>query len=144
MDRRESRYGATMATLDDVRRIALALPETSEGTRWHMATWFVRKAGFVWERPLSKTDVRQLGELGREIPEGELLGVKIEGVELREAIIADDPAAFFTIPHFDNYAAVLLRLDQVDADELEEIIEEAWLVCAPKRVADAYLAEREG
>ena len=133
-----------MATWDDVRRLALALPETSEGLRWRNATWFVAgKNGFVWERPLSKTDVRQLGELGQEVPEGELLGVRIENVGVREALIADDPAIWLTIPHFADYPAVLLKLDDVEPDELEEILEDAWLVCAPKKLADAYLAERE-
>lgn len=130
-----------MATWDDVRRIALALPETSEGTRWRKPTWFVGDKGFIWERPLSKNDVKQLTELGQHVPGGELLGLRIESVGVRDAIIADDPAIFFTIPHFDGYPAVLLRLDEVDADELAEIIEEAWLVCAPKALADAYLAD---
>lgn len=129
-----------MATLDDVRRMALALPEVTEGTRWHMPTWFVGKKGFAWERPLSKTDVRQLGELGQEVPTEDLLALRIESVGVREAMIAADPAVFLTIPHFANYAAILLRLGAVESSELEEFLEEAWLVCAPKRVAAAYLA----
>ncbi len=131
-----------MASWDDVRRIAMALPEVTEGTRWNRPTWFVGKHGFAWERPLSKTDVRQLGELGQEVPTGELLGLRIEAVELRDAIIADDPGLFLTVPHFATYPAVLLRLGEVDPDELAEILEEAWLVCAPKRLADVYLADR--
>lgn len=134
-----------MATWDDVRRLALALPEVTEGTRWGNATWFVgAKKGFAWERPLSKTDVRQLGELGQEVPDGELLALRIESVGVREAIIADDPGLFFTVPHFANYAAVLLRLDEAEPDELAELLEEAWLVVAPKRLAAAHLAERGG
>lgn len=131
-----------MADWDDVRRIAMALPEVTEGTRWNRPTWFAGKAGFAWERPLSKNDRKQLRELGREAPEGEILGVRIEAVEVRDAIIAADPALFFTIPHFDGYPAVLLRLDETGPAELEEILEEAWLVCAPRELADAYLAGR--
>ena len=89
-----------MATWDDVRRLALALPDTSEGTRWRRPTWFVGKAGFIWERPLSKNDVKQLQELGQEVPEGDLLGVRIEAVGVREAIIALDREGWVTVePH---------------------------------------------
>jgi hypothetical protein len=133
-----------MATFDDVRRLALALPETSESTRRSFPTWLVRKDGFAWDRPLRKTDVRQLSDLGQEIPEGDVLALRIESVGVREAIIAGDPGLFFTVPHFHDYPAVLLRLGEVELDELAEILEEAWLAVAPKRLADAYLAERGG
>lgn len=120
----------------------MALPEVTEGTRWNRPTWFAGpKAGFAWERPLSKNDIKQLKALGREVPEGDLLGLRIEAVEMREAVIAADPEVLFTIPHFEGYPAVLLRLDDADPEKLEELLEEAWLVCAPKALADAYLAE---
>lgn len=131
-----------MATFDDVRLLALALPDTTEGTRWRNMTWFVGKNGFVWERPLSKNDAKQLRELGADVPQGELLGVRVHDIGEREALLADDPAIWLTIPHFANYPAVLLRLDAVSSDELAEILEDAWLVCAPKPLADAFLAER--
>lgn len=59
---------------------------------------------------------------------------------MKEALLADDPAVFFTTPHFDGYPAVLVRLDEIEVDELAELVEEAWLVQAPKRLAAAYLA----
>ncbi|MEH3053845.1 MAG: MmcQ/YjbR family DNA-binding protein [Patulibacter minatonensis] len=132
-----------MATLEDVRRLALALPEVTEGTRWRNATWFIGKAGFVWERPLSKNDARQLAELGQPLPDGELLAVKLPSVGEREALLAEDPALWLTIPHFADYAAVLLRLEAVELDELAEIIEDAWLEFAPEQLAADFLAGKD-
>lgn len=130
-----------MATLDDARRIALALPETSEKLSWGSAFWRVRDKGFVWERPLRKTD---RAELGDSAPDGEILGVRVADEGEKQALISGDPDAFFTTSHFDGYPAVLLRLDRVDVGELRELIEDAWLDRAPKRLADAFLVEREG
>ncbi len=125
-----------MADWDDVRRLALALPETSERTRHHeLAFWEVRGKGFVWERPLGKGDLRALGEAA---PEGPILGARVEHLGAREALIADDPDVFFTIPHFDGYPAVLVLLDRITLEDLEEVIVEAWLARAPKRLADQY------
>jgi hypothetical protein len=128
-----------MATWDDVRRIALELPETNEGqTRGNMF-WRVRDKGFVWERPLRKTDLAALGD---SAPEGPILGVRVEHLGAKEALLADDPAVFFTIPHFDGYPAVLVLLEEIALDELQEVIVDAWLARAPKRVAEKYLADR--
>jgi len=128
-----------MATFDDVRRIALGLPETNEGrTRGNMF-WRVRDKGFVWERPLRKTDLAALGD---DAPEGPILGVRVEHLGAKEALLADDPAVFFTIPHFDGYPAVLVLLDIIELDELEEVIVDAWLARAPKRLAERYMEER--
>ena len=128
-----------MAGWEDVRRIALALPETSERTRRDgLARWEVRGKGFVWERPLRASDLRDLGE---GAPDGPILGVRVEHLGAKEALLADDPAVFFTIPHFDGYAAVLVLLEEISVEELEEVIVEAWLGRAPKRVAAAYMAE---
>jgi hypothetical protein len=62
----------------------------------------------------------------------------------KEALLADDPAVFFTTPHFDGYAAVLIRLEAIGLDLLEEVIVEAWLASAPKRLADAFVQARSG
>jgi hypothetical protein len=128
-----------VASWDDVRRIALALPETSEGTAWEMTSWRVRNKGFVWERPLRPADLRALGD---SAPTGPILGVRVEHLGAKEALLAEDPDIFFTTPHFDGYAAVLVRLDAIAVDDLEELIVEAWLTRAPKRVAKDYLAAR--
>ncbi len=76
-------------------------------------------------------------------PDGPILGARVEHVVAKEALLADESArAFFTTPHFDGYPAVLVQLDVIEPEELEEVVVEAWLVQAPKRLADAYLKSR--
>jgi hypothetical protein len=128
-----------MATWDDVRRIALALPETSERTSRELRQWRVKDKLFTWERPLRRADREALGD---GAPEGPILGVRVEHLVAKEALLASDPGVFFTTPHFDGYAAVLVRLDRIDLGELEDVIVEAWLTRAPKRLAQAYVDER--
>jgi hypothetical protein len=125
-----------MATWDDVRRIALALPETSEGTSRDLRQWRVKDKGFVWERPLRRADFEALGDAA---PDGPILGARVEHLGAKEALLADDPGIYFTTPHFDGYPAVLVRLDRIALEDLEELIVEAWLARAPKRLAQAYL-----
>jgi hypothetical protein len=125
-----------VATWDDVRRIALALPETSEEVSRALRHWRVRDKGFVWERPLRRADLDALGE---EAPDGPILGARVEHLGAKEALLAADPGVFFTTPHFDGYPAVLVRLERIAVDELDELIVEAWLARAPKRLARAYL-----
>jgi hypothetical protein len=124
-----------VAGWDDVRRIALALPEASEQTSRDLASWRVRDKGFVWERPLRPADVRALGA---GAPTGPILGARVEHLIAKEALLADNPEVFFTTPHFDGYPAVLVRLDAITVEDLEEVIVEAWLVRAPKRLARQY------
>jgi len=128
-----------MATWEDVRRIALGLPETEE-REGRTLDWRVRGKGFVWERPLRASDLTALGDAA---PTGEILGARVPDEGAKFALVAEDPSVYFTTPHFNGYPAVLVRLDAIAADELEELIVEAWLVQAPKRLAKAYLAERE-
>ena len=127
-----------MATWDDVREIALGLPDTNERPSRGHAFWRVRDKGFVWERPLGQTDLRALGDTA---PDGPILGVRVESLEIKAALIGDDPGVFFTIPHFDGYSAVLVRLERIDRDELREVIVDAWLSRAPPRLAEAYVVE---
>ena len=127
-----------MSTWDDVREIALGLLETNEQPSRGHAFWRVRDKGFVWERPLGQADLRALGD---GAPEGPILGVRVENLGIKEALIAGDPGIFFTIPHFDGYSAVLVRLELIGLEELREVIVEAWLARAPRRLADAYTAE---
>jgi hypothetical protein len=130
-----------VATWADVRRIALALPETSEGTTHGHAEWRVKDKGFVWERPLRRAD---LEALGGQAPRGPILGAHVDHVGMKDALLATDPEVFFTTPHFDGYAAILVRLDHIGAAELEALIVDAWLARAPKRLATQYLVSRQG
>ena len=94
---------------------------------------------FVWERPLRKADLQALGDAA---PDGAILGARVEHEGAKQALIADDPGVFFTTPHFDGYPAILVVLDRISAEDLREVVVEAWLCRAPKRVVDAYLAEQ--
>jgi hypothetical protein len=127
-----------MASWFDVRRIALSLPETREEQRRGLTFWLVRDKLFVWERPLRQSDLKALGDAA---PDGPILGARVEHLVAKEALIADDPDVYFTTPHFDGYPAVLVLLKRIAPDELEEVIVEAWLARAPKRLAKAYVAE---
>jgi len=128
-----------VASFDDVRQIALSLPETTEAVSWGNAHWRVKNKGFVWERPLNQSDHVALEALGERAPDGAILGVRVADIGARESMIADDPNLFFTIPHFDGFPAILVRLDVIGVPELEELIVEAWLDRAPKRLAQQYL-----
>jgi hypothetical protein len=123
---------------DDVARIALALPETSERLSRGNRQWRVKDKLFVWERPLRPRD---LEALGLEAQEGPVMGARVEHELAKQALIADDPRVYFTTPHFDGYAAILIRLDRIALDDLEEAIVEAWLVRAPERLARSYAEE---
>ena len=124
-----------MATWGDVRRIALSLPDTSERISWGTPSWRVHDKGFVWERPLRQSDLLALGE---DAPTGPILGARVEHLGAKAALLESDPEVFFTTPHFDGYTAVLIRLERITLDELEEVIVEAWLSRAPKRLAKEY------
>jgi hypothetical protein len=125
-----------MATWADVRRIALGLPEVTEETRWGTPSWSVRGKSFVWERPLRKADLAALGD---RAPSGDVLGVHVPDVGVKEALLADDPRVYFTTPHFDGFPAVLVDLQHAGVADLEEVVTEAWLCRAPKRLAREYL-----
>ena len=127
-----------MATWDDVQRLALALPETSEAISREQRHWRVKDKSFVWERPLRRAD---LEALGAEAPQGPILGARVEHLIAKEALLADDPDVYFTTPHFKGYPAVLVQLERIGLDDLQELVVEAWLARAPKRLARAFVEE---
>src|SRR3954453_22643205 len=128
-----------MATWDDVASIALGLPDTTEQLAWGTRHWKVHGKGFVWERPLRKSDLKALGD---SAPDGPILGARVEHLVAKEALLADPSGVFFTTPHFDGYPAVLVLLDEIDVEGLDEVVVEACLARAPKRLAAEYLASR--
>jgi len=130
-----------MATWEDVRRLALAMPEATEVVSRDMRQWRVQDKLFVWERPLRKSDLKALGDAA---PTGPILGARVEHLVAKEELLASDPDVFFTTPHFDGYPAVLIRLEQISAADLDEVVVEAWLARAPKRLAAGYLDAAEG
>jgi hypothetical protein len=125
-----------MATWDDVRRIALGLPETAEVISREHYQWRVKDKLFVWERPLRRPDLEALGDAA---PDGPILGARVEHLVAKEALLADDPDVFFATPHFDGFPAVLVQLERISTEDLEEVIVEAWLARAPNRLVKDYL-----
>lgn len=125
-----------MATWNDVRRFALALPETTEATSYGSRAWKVKDKGFVWERPLRQSDLAALGE---NAPSGPILGVRTADLEMKDVLLHSDPGVFFTTPHFDGYPAVLVQLKKISLKNLKQVIVEAWLARAPPKAVTAYL-----
>jgi hypothetical protein len=128
-----------MATWDDVRSLARGLAETTEvGDHGHAKTlaWKVKDKSFAWERPLRNSDIEALGP---DAPTGEILAVRVEHEGAKQALLESEPDIYFTTPHFDGYPAVLVRLHDISVQALEELLIDAWLSRAPKRLADAYL-----
>ncbi|MDL5158182.1 MmcQ/YjbR family DNA-binding protein [Actinomycetospora termitidis] len=121
-----------MATWDDVRRHALALPEVEElPTFGGASSWKVKKKLFVWERPLRRGD---LADLGWSEQPGPVLGARVPDLGAKEALVAEESGFYFTTPHFDGHASVLVHLDAVPDDELAELVTEAWYAAAPAMV----------
>ena len=128
-----------MVSVDEAARIALELPEVTEGERHGHRTWSVAGKGFAWERAFSKADVRRFGDATP--PAGPILAVRVADLGEKEAVLAEAPKGFFTIPHFDGYAALLIQLSAVGKRALREAILDAWLACAPPALADEYLRQ---
>lgn len=113
-----------MVTLEDAARIAAELDGVTEGTRYGNRSWSVRGKAFVWERPFNKADLKRFGDA--PVPEGPVLGLLVEDLHEKAALLAEGRPGVFTIPHFDGYAAVLLDLSVLGADDLRELVEQAW------------------
>jgi len=124
--------------VEEAARLARELPEVTEGERYGNRTWSVAGKAFAWERPFSKADIRRFGT--ETPPAGPILAVRVADLGEKEAVLGAGTKGFFTIPHFDGYAAVLIQLKVVTKRPLREAIVDGWLACAPENLADAYLA----
>jgi hypothetical protein len=122
-----------VVTIDDAARTAAAMPQVSEVERHGNRSWAVAGKVFVWERPFSKADITRFGT--EQPPDGPILAARVADLGEKDAVLAAHPEAAFTIPHFDGYAAVLLTLDTTSPAVLQEVIEDAWLACAPPGLA---------
>ncbi len=113
-----------MANDDDVRRVALSLPETSEKPYNHLPGFRVKSNLFarIHEQP-------------------EVMMIGCADLEEKEELMAAQPDTFFSTKHYDGYPAVLVRLPTIGVAELTELLVEAWRRSAPKRVLAAYDAE---
>jgi hypothetical protein len=127
-----------MASLDDVASMIAPFPDVTEGVRHGNRTWFVHGKAFAWERPFSKADLKRFGD--QPVPPGPILALRTADLEDKEAVLAEGRKGFFTISHFDGFAAVLIQLDAVTKRPLRAAIEDAWLACAPDALSAAYLS----
>jgi hypothetical protein len=130
-----------MATWEDVERIAMALPGASERISRERRQWRVGERLFVWERPLRAGEIEALGA---EAPDGPILGARVEHLIAKQALLEAEPDLFFTTPHFEGSAAILVRLDRIGLEGLEEVVVEAWLARAAPKAVEAYLRDHSG
>jgi hypothetical protein len=126
-----------VVSLDQVALMASELPGVTEDERHGNRTWRVAGKAFAWERPFSQADLKRFGD--QVPPQGPILAVRVEDLSEKEAVLAAQPAAFFTIPHFDGYSAVLIQLRKVSVRALREAMADGWLACAPAGLAQEYL-----
>lgn len=124
-----------MAAWTDVRDLCRDLPDTLEGPE---RTWRVHDRAFVFQRPLRRAD---LDHLGARAPDDAPLGAWVTDLATKEALLGSEPEVFLTTPHFDGYPLVLVRLDVIGPDELREVVLDAWLARAPRRLAAHWLAD---
>lgn len=125
-----------MVSYAEIEEFALTLPETSSTPSYGGAPALrVNKVMFA----------RLRGEMAEHIddltgePYGDVLMVGVADLGEKEALLASDPRAYFTVPHYDGYPAVLVRLALADPVELRELLMDAWVRSAPKRALKAYV-----
>ena len=122
-----------MADLDDVDRIARTLPEAVEFERHGLRAWSVRDKVFAWEREFSKADLKRFGD--DPVPRYPILAVRVADQNDKEAALSAGTVGVFSIPHFNGFNAVLIRLDAVSDDDLTAALTDAWLAMAPPSLA---------
>ena len=125
-----------MATQEDVRRIARALPSTTEAPdrfAFSVANKGKSKAfAWVWMERVEPKKPR--------VPNSSVLAVRVAGEEEKQFLIGAVPDVFFTEPHYNGFPAVLIRLAAVGFDQLEGLVQDAWRIQAPKELIAAHEA----
>jgi len=111
-----------MANWEDVRRIALKLPETSERDN----KFFVREKQFAWSW------LERIAPKKPRVPRLDVLAVRVKNEAAKVELMAEEPDIFFTEPHYNGYPAILVRLDKIETGELTLALEEGWRAQAGK------------
>jgi hypothetical protein len=131
-----------MATMADLDELALSLPQTTkELSEDGRPAYLVHGKLFCCHRGRRKDAVDP--ETHDRLDD--VLMFRVADLDVKDLLLADDRDVFFTTPHFDGYPAVLVRipnLARVERDELHDLVAEAWLTRAQKRVAKVWLAEQ--
>lgn len=117
-------------SFSDVDAFARSLPDVSVVTSWGQRTWAVRGKNFAWERPFSKADLKRFGD--SKPPTGEILAVRVESLDAKDALLAIAPPGFFTIPHFDGWPAVLIQLGKARVKDVRAALVDAHRSMTPK------------
>ena len=126
-----------MVRLEEAGQMALELPEVTEGDRHGNRSWSVAGKVFAWERTFSKADIKRFGDATP--PDGPILAVRVADLHEKEAVLAAQQKGFFTIPHFDGFAAILIHLKAATKKPVREALLDGWLACAPPALADEYI-----
>jgi hypothetical protein len=114
-------------TADDVRRIALALPDAAQdAAKLRYLVMGGKAFAWTWKQRVDPKRAR--------VEQLDVFAVRVTGEEEKRVLIAAEPAVFFTEPHYDGYPAVLVRLDAIAEDELTELLTDAWRAAAPRRL----------
>lgn len=119
-----------MAATEDVRRIALSLPEAQAGE--DPLGFSVRSKSFTW------TYMERVADRRGRVARPDVIAVRVDGPGTKQELLAADPEKFFTTDHYNGYPAILVRLAAVDADELGELLTDAWRCQAPKRLVKEF------
>jgi hypothetical protein len=130
-----------MATMDDLDRLALELPETTKAVEDGRPSYLVHGKWFCFHRKPRKDAVDP--ETGERLED--VLVFRVEDAGAKELQLRDARGLFFTTPHWNGFPAVLMRIHDLgglDVEQLREVVEDAWLTKAQKRVAKKWLAEQ--
>lgn len=125
-----------MAGWDDVRRIALDLPEAVEDDSGRTTAWRVGSRAFAWERLLRRGERELLGDAA---PDGPALGVRVPDAGAQDALVLSRPAVYVSLPAYDGYPMALVHVEAASFEDLDEAITESWLCRAPKRLVRDFL-----
>ena len=127
-----------MASWDDVRRIALDLPEAVEDVSGTTTAWRVGSKAFAWERVLRRGERASLGD---DAPAGPALGVRVPDVGMVDALVAARPRVFLVVAGYGVHPMALLHVERASFEDLDEAVTESWLCRAPKRLTRTFLAQ---